>query len=435
MTVVHAGFLSHFVQCLSSKDDVLSLLTALPRDELDAPLAALRTLLTTPSSAHKAPWPHVCIEDMDSQHISTVLTALPTIRLISIRNLDRLCEVLREATNEPDSSPYAAAIAFATRWGHKVTTIALWMWPQDNSAEALATIIRHCTSICAIGVSAVALDPACIKAAIFAAQHAKKIHYASRNGDVYDCGDWRQLFGAWLASGHATELRLDGLTSDDNIGFARAIAAATSLTSLKLTNTPDLLQGLVEAAVPLMYITQLRLVIDHEDGALADALLTNWITLPALRVLKLRSEDSADVTFVLQLLPRLVMLDELSFETCTLRSVPALREAPAPCRLRILSTRTLQCDGDDDACLDLYAWAARSPYLQVVNVEATDAVWRKPVLFGRQLRRWIQDGVDRISLQDCDVDDKNIIAIAVTKTIAKIWTPGRHDFTYDSITT
>ncbi|EQC35338.1 hypothetical protein SDRG_07050 [Saprolegnia diclina VS20] len=366
MAVVHAGVLSNIVQYVSSSHDVLSLLDALPRDALDTPLRTLQTLVSPPVAA---PWPHLCVDDLDCQHTLTLLAALSTFCSVSIENLYKLTEVLRDASSEPESDALCAAtIDFARKWGHKVTHIAAWWWPEEYTADTIATIIRHCTGLNSI-------------------THAKRIVYASSIlQDVYDCGDWRHVFGDWLASAHATELRLDNIMCEDSVGFARAIAAATSLTSLKLTNAPVLLQGLVEAGVVLQYITQLRLVVDHSDSIFADALVSNGVNLPALRVLKLRSEDDADMTFVLRLLPYLVALE----------------------RRRRRGT----CDEDDDVCLDLFAWAERSPCLEVVNVDAIDVVWRKPVLFGRQLRRWIQSGVDRVSLEDCDVDDMSITAIA-----------------------
>ncbi|KDO19700.1 hypothetical protein SPRG_14778 [Saprolegnia parasitica CBS 223.65] len=172
MAVVQSNVLVDIMHCLDSTKDVLSLLQALPPASLDAPLAALWTLLATPDALDAKHWPQVCVEEIDRRYTSTVLAALPLFRSIRIKNIERLNAMLLDV-------------------------------PIDEH--------------------------------------------------------WRPVLSTWLASGHATHLHLDNFTCDDDVEMGHNIAATTSLTSLKLNDSPGVVQGLVDANVPLPSITELRL--------------------------------------------------------------------------------------------------------------------------------------------------------------------------------
>ncbi|KDO18558.1 hypothetical protein SPRG_16110 [Saprolegnia parasitica CBS 223.65] len=146
-------------------------------------------------------------------------------------------------------------------------------------------------------------------------------------------------------------LRLGNFSGDDDHGFARAIAAATSLSSLELT--------------PLL-----------------------------------------DSTFLLALLPRLLKLEELTLKTSVLRVEPALLNAPVPRHLR---TPTLTYCTMDDAT-GLLHWA--SSCLATVALNMCDKVCSKPAPFGHYLRRWIAGGITTVMLKICEWNAKSIFAVA-----------------------
>ncbi|EQC35337.1 hypothetical protein SDRG_07049 [Saprolegnia diclina VS20] len=397
MAVVHhTGVLIHIAHCLRSTKDVLSLLQALPRHALDAPLAALLTLLTTPETLRvvERSWPWASIEEYGHDDIATVFAALPIFRSVQINCLHAFWAA---------SEPHRPAT-----WGHEVEFI-----PSDGSisrnrnVSALLRLLRLCPNLHAIVVHIDRSDPALTASILQAAQHVKRIHFVTPDQTEYNCGNWRPLFAEWLASGHATHLGIIGLTCDDNVGFARAIAAATSLTSLQLAVASGVLQGLVDVATPLKAITKLRLAAPNDSMSL-EPFVTNLIDLSALQVFDLSSDNELDLTFGLALLPRLGKLKELELTHCNLRAVPALPEAPAHLRLLDVSYSSM----NDETCLGLLHWASQSPCLDTIWLKMCDTVSRKPVLFASYLRRWITGSVTFVALDRCELDEKSVIAIA-----------------------
>ncbi|EQC35336.1 hypothetical protein SDRG_07048 [Saprolegnia diclina VS20] len=414
--VHHTGVVAHIAHCLASTKDVLSLLEALPRHALDAPLAALQTLLTTPETLRVVAryWPRACIEEFDGGDTVTVLAALPIFRSISIERLQKLHDVLRDASSEPATTLYAATIDFASKWGHKVASIDNIVLRESDDMDALPRTLRLCTGLDSIDVSIDTSDAASVASILHAAQHVKRITLSAHSDNGYDCGDWRPLFADWLASGHATHLCLDRLMCDDTVGFVRAIAAATSLTSLHLDNASRLMQGLVDAATPLKAITQLRLCVPHDD-IFAEPFVSSLVNSSALRTLELdtlsENGPEVDLSFVLTLLPRLVVLEKLSIETCVLRAEPALLVAPAPRHLRTLNVQYCVIQ-DDDMWLGLFHWTSQSPCLTTVTLNFCNLVSNKPALFAGYLRQWITGGVTSVDLVNCDLNEKSVIAIA-----------------------
>ncbi|KDO18557.1 hypothetical protein SPRG_16109 [Saprolegnia parasitica CBS 223.65] len=411
ISVGHAGVLVHIVQCLSSAEDVLSLLDALPRHTLDAPLAALYTLLTTPKTYRVVDWywPRACIAAFTSRHFPTLLAALPIFRSISMKFRRELDAVLRNATSESTTIPHAATIAFVSKWGHKIKSIVVKLRLLPDAMDAFPRLVRLCTGLDSIVVYVDKSHPAFVAATIRAAQHTKRMSLVSYKANGYKSGDLQPLLAAWLASGHATHLYLKNIACHVSVGLARAIAAATSLASFKLDNAPGLLQGLVEAAIPLKALNALRLTL-HEDETFAEPFLTNWIDLSALRTLEVLSVNDLDLTYVLALLPHLLTLEELTLNFCVLHAVPALHAAPAPSNLRTLNVS--YCHMNDETCLSLLAWASQSPCLETITLNMCRTVRSKPELFGRYLRRWILSGVSHVVLDRCVLDEENIIAIA-----------------------
>ncbi|KDO25792.1 hypothetical protein SPRG_09088 [Saprolegnia parasitica CBS 223.65] len=340
------------------------------------------------------------------RHSPTLLAALPIFRSISMKFRRELDAVLRNATSESTTMPHAATIAFVSKWGHKIKSIVVKLRLLPDAMDAFPRLVRLCTGLDSIVVYVDKSHPAIVAATIRAAQHVKRMSLVSYKADGYTSGDLQPLLAAWLASGHVTHLYLKNIACHASLGLARAIAAATSLASFKLNNAPGLLQGLVEAAIPLKALNALRLTLD-EDEAFAEPFLTNWIDLSALRTLEVLSVNDLDLTYVLALLPHLLTLEELTLNFCVLHAVPA---APAPNSLRTLNVS--YCHMNDETCLSLLAWASQSPCLETITLNMCRTVRSKPELFGRYLRRWIMSGVSHVVLDRCVLDKKNIIAIA-----------------------
>ncbi|EQC35341.1 hypothetical protein SDRG_07053 [Saprolegnia diclina VS20] len=269
VVVHHAGIVAHIAQCLALTKDVLSLLEALPRRALDAPLVALRTLVATPNALDDEHWPHVCIEDIDCPSIPTVLTALPTFCSVHVKYFGKLSDKLRDASSAPARAPHAAAIDVATKWGHKITSFDATLGPKANQVDALTRIIRLCTGLVSIYARPVgrldpsgAQDTSFLAAVLHAATHAEHVALFSPDEAEYNCGDWRPLLG----------------TSNSR------------------------------------------------------AFVSTLVDVSALSVLTLAANFEADYSFALTLLPRLVKLQELTLDRCMLEPMPSLRHTPCRLR-------------------------------------------------------------------------------------------------------
>ncbi|EQC35339.1 hypothetical protein SDRG_07051 [Saprolegnia diclina VS20] len=409
MAIVQPGVLRYIVQCLTSTRDVLSLLQALPRDALDASLAALWTLLSTPSEYEAKHWPQICIEDINGRYAPTVLAALPVFRSIRINNLGDLDYVLQAASSNVDDAPLASAILLAAKWGHKIAICTVDRRLDGYCLDDLINFFGLCTGLDEILVHPDELDQAFLAAVLHAAQHATRLEFSSTKASGLECGDWRPLLAAWLASGHATHLGLEAISFDDNEGLAYAIAAAPSLDSLSLAYASSVLRSFVHEAVPLPHLTQLQLHLDDNDGddVFAETLLREGIDVSALCVLSLEADFEWDGTFVLELLPDLLALQELSLTGCSLQSMPPLH---VPRHLKLLELQ--ECDMDDDVCLELLAWASQAPCLTTLRLVTISTPRTNPDRFGRFLRQWIRKGVGRIEIVHCDLNEKSGFAIA-----------------------
>ncbi|KDO18562.1 hypothetical protein SPRG_16114 [Saprolegnia parasitica CBS 223.65] len=360
MAVVQPGVVAHIAHCLGSTKDVVSFLQALPRDALDAPLVALQTLLTSGGLNQTSIWPQVAVEFLADPNGANVRAALPAFRSISIHNLYSLAEKLRDAS----SDALEAIVAFAATWGHKITSIDVTFWLQPKDNDVLTRVLGLCTGLVSVAANIDAVsDPATLATIVQAAQHAKRIVFYSDIDQTFPCGDWRCIFAHWLASGHATGLGLQEFSSTDDAAFARAIATTTSLTSLALTNTDGVLQGLLKAAMPLHHLTELRVVTPH--NGVAETLLSTFLDPSRLRMLELDiGIDDADLAIVLTLLPRLVRLEELSLRNGLLEGEPDVSMAPR-CPRELCIDR---CTIDDGAFSGLLAWASQSPCLETVSI-------------------------------------------------------------------
>ncbi|KDO17283.1 hypothetical protein SPRG_17287 [Saprolegnia parasitica CBS 223.65] len=345
ISVVDAGVLLHIVQCLSSIDDVFSLLQALPRHALDAPLAALRTLLPTTLKADQ--WPQVCIEVFDSRYTSTVLTALPAFRSIRINDLSKLDEVLRAASQEYGADG-SATIALAAKWGHKIKSIDVSDFQEDNNNGALARILRPCTGLDEVHICEPS-DASELEAVTAAAQYVTRMELLEIDKNIFLRERWLSTITTWLASGRAENLGLSYFESADDLQLARCIATAASLTSLTLWQADSVLQALSNVAAPLLNMTKLCL---HTISGI-EGFLTKCVNLSTL-----------------QLLPRLVALRELSLMGCAMEWVDQLDSTPAPRHLAVLQFEA--CGMDDATCLALLEWASQSPCLKTVTLIATE---------------------------------------------------------------
>ncbi|KDO18563.1 hypothetical protein SPRG_16115 [Saprolegnia parasitica CBS 223.65] len=414
IAVVHTNILVDIMRFLDSTKDLLSLVQALPRDALDASLVAFRTLLVTPNVLNIKLWPQVCIEDIDLRYTSTVLAALPIFRSIRIAELARLNATLlgRCIQDDPPSPP--SHDRFRRQVGHKVDSMSVTSCEQKRGMDKLQRILRLCTGLRHVDCTTFESAPMFLNVVVHAVPHVQRLAYCSLNlsddDAISPCEPWRPVLSTWLASGHATHLHLDNFTCDDDVGLGHCIAATASLTSLKLQDSPGVVQGLVAASVPLPNITELRL--HSPDADILNNFVTHRMHHPRLRVLELAATHGVDVTFALALLPQLSALEELAFGQCTLREAPALDSTPSP-RLRAL--RLTYCDMENDVLVSLLDYASRSPCLETVELNMCDMPQTPPELerLGRSFRQCIEAGVRSITLHDCELTCVEAIAKVV----------------------
>ncbi|KDO19886.1 hypothetical protein SPRG_14729 [Saprolegnia parasitica CBS 223.65] len=407
MAVVQSNVLVDIIHCLDSTRDVLSLLQALPPASLDAPLAALWTLLVTPDALDAKHWPQVCVEEIDRRYTSIVLAALPLFRSIRIKSIVSLNATLLDAPIEYGTWSRPATADFAAKWGHKIESIEVMPCEEGRGMDEMRRILRRCTGLRRIDCIVDESNATFLNAAVQAVPHVQRIVFLSTC--LFRSEHWRPVLSTWLASGHATHLHLDIFTCDDDVEMGHDIAATTSLTSLKLNDSPGVVQGLVDAKVPLPNITELRLQSARSD--ILRNFVTHRIHHPRLRVLELASNYDASCTFVLLLLPQLSALEELTFHQCKLRDVPALQKTPTP-RLRLLHLAS--CDMDDNVLVRLLDWASRSPSLETVELALCDLPWHEPELgrFVRSLQKCIAVGASSITI--------HAFSLRCVKTIAEV---------------
>ncbi|KDO25790.1 hypothetical protein SPRG_09086 [Saprolegnia parasitica CBS 223.65] len=258
---------------------------ALPRHALDAPLAAQQTLWMAPSAFRNSTGrTSASYSWTDYHNEATVLTALPTFRSIRIRHLGGHDEELRDLGNNERE---VTSVAFAAKRGHKVTRIDVTPWLEVRHNTALTRVCGLCTGLVSLAATVtIESDATILTAVIHAARHVKP----------HRMGFFR-------------------FTCDDDVDMGHCFAATTSLTSLKLQDSPRVIEGLVAASVPLPNITELRLHSSHAD--ILKDIVTQRINHPRLRVLELAANYDADATFALALLPQLSALEELLFDLCT----------------------------------------------------------------------------------------------------------------------
>ncbi|EQC35340.1 hypothetical protein SDRG_07052 [Saprolegnia diclina VS20] len=430
MSVVDSDVLIVIVQYLASPDDVVSLLQAVPRTKLVAPLVALQTLLTTSSAWESKNWPQLCIEMKDDRYRPLICAAAPAFPSIRIGDLHMLGSMLPGPSNSLDTQ-HAAIIAFAAEWGHKIESIDVTEWLDGGCIDVLTHVLHLCTGLASltINVDTEEINPSHFAAVVHAASHARRIDVWTMDGSLSRCGDWRPIFGSWLASGHATHLGLtDAFAADDDDdddddddledfqvkrfndpnGFARAMTAATSLTSLRLVRCDVLLQSLLDTDASMRHITALHLDTSRRD--VVEWLLSTKINLSGLRELGIGSDAQDDYSFVLALLPRLVSLEKLSLEGCALRSVPnALPESPRHLKALALSLCVAM---DDSTVFRLLDWASQSPCLQSITLERCTAVGRDATRVERLVRQWIGANVRDVTFDLCEFNAATVNALA-----------------------
>ncbi|EQC35335.1 hypothetical protein SDRG_07047 [Saprolegnia diclina VS20] len=411
MAVVHTGaFVRIILQYLASPNDVLALLQALPRHALDAPLAALRTLVVAAWDTLRLEWPHVRIEAMPTSCLGITLAALPLFQSIRIRSLSSLNAVLCDACGELEltaHAPLEATIAFASVWGHKIASMHVEPWLHADDKDALAHILGLCTGLDEISIQADDADQSLL-AAVLGAQHATRVSLFSLKMGDCECGDWRPLFAEWLASGRAAHLSLNGFRCGDNDGLARAIAATATLTSLALVDVDSVLESFVHAVIPLPHVTQLCLSTSAADDVIVKAFLTRVVHRSKLVELEIQAENASDLTFLTALLPQLDTLQKLVLKDCDMHIAPVLRSSTS-C-LQMLHMHT--CRMADEAVLWLLAWASTSPALTTVQFDAIPTPQSQYLdRFCQYLGQWIAAGVECVTLRDCRLDEMSVMAI------------------------
>ncbi|EQC26441.1 hypothetical protein SDRG_15722 [Saprolegnia diclina VS20] len=381
-------------QCLASPIDVAAFLSALPATSLDAPLTALRELLTRPGP-FSFEWPTPDLDVVTESDRTLVRIALPA--LVSVRAQG--VKVFARLFNRPAATHAIKCLDhFAQRFATKLTQLHL-----DATltySDAFCVLLSRCTHLESIRLAASGSN---VLTAVTTPNHrVRSIRLEMEL--VKTTPRWTPLLTKWLSSGFASRVKVHTPLIADVDDLALAIATTPSLRALFVHHSDAILHALLATRRALSQIIELRVVTDETD--LIPRLL-QLVDHSAMKVLEFLG--AADFSYILALLPQLPSLHELSLHYCTLGAMP-LDTSTWP-QLRTASFEGVKFEANTfDALL---AYLVRATHLTEVVLNGCALVAAKIDLLSRALPQWMQQGLTYLSLVDNQLDNRSAALLAI----------------------
>ncbi|EQC26779.1 hypothetical protein SDRG_15429 [Saprolegnia diclina VS20] len=345
------------VQCISSPQDVVAFLRAIPAPLLSAPLTALLALLSTSSPTVLGHWPAMILERVDARCLDLALdalAALPAIRISSYEALERAL-----TGRFPDLAAFTAA------WPTKVTHLDHDIDADD--VDDVRCFVTHCTH----------LDYMCVHVDAFA-ELLPFLPSSLRHVLLTGCGDdpfapprdddndndddddhenggsnLAPSLLQWLENGKNNNKHVSfdaKLGKAEAAAIANVLALTSSMATLEIDESHQLVQALLASTTPRLHVTSFLL---HQASVRNAMLLVTRLHLTSLT--RLEIEAVSDLGWVLPLLASMPHLEELALGYGQLHEIPdALSEATP--RLRKLALSGV--DVSDQAFDALFQWTS-----------------------------------------------------------------------------
>ncbi|KDO20072.1 hypothetical protein SPRG_14220 [Saprolegnia parasitica CBS 223.65] len=410
--------LTSIVQCLQSPRDALVFLSALPLTSLDAPLAATKELLTRPGRFVHT-WPHLSLDELDSEKAALALAALPA--LVS------LCKPAAERVDWSPSTTVATMsfVDFISSWPLKMTYFES-MWFDDFDTDVVCSLLRRCTRLQAVRISR---DEDIVDLLAAVTTPAHRVEKLSLFYTDEATMDWTSLLRPWLSSGHARHLSFETARATDVVGLARALATTSSLTSLDICNNDDLVQAFLTLQLPLHQLMKVHLVEVEPERARRFLRLCDVAKLTSLEIV-----GEGDHEDTLALVPRMPALRHLSLRWGELRLTHN-----ATSRWPHLESLELCAVHFDDKAFDtVLAYLERVQGLQKIMFNVCHSLETRFLDLSRTLVRLINNGLTRACLSGANLDDTSAALLALTLRQCRNVSPvtfdlGDNDFSMDGV--
>ncbi|KDO28262.1 hypothetical protein SPRG_20133 [Saprolegnia parasitica CBS 223.65] len=294
---IPAAVIGSLVEYMDARLDAKAILLAIPHDELTAPLAALRRLMTT-AKAFDGQWPMVNPEFVPDDYIQLVFVALPVIPKLQVNSVWCMEDQLRDC--DLDVATVLAALT------PKLTAMVFW-YTDPFEKPPLRSFLPMCTRL--VHVSVYERD---IAAAVLPLL-PPSVCELSLHGQEYGPDDLAAL-SRWLKTGRAKRLVLNQFNSETSAGaMAEMLATTASVTSVALIDSDGLIHALAAAQRPLWHFTDVKIDTDN-DIDWAGILI---LLLDLSKLTRLVADALGDWSWFVSLL-KMPLLQELALRSITL---------------------------------------------------------------------------------------------------------------------
>ncbi|KDO23638.1 hypothetical protein SPRG_11084 [Saprolegnia parasitica CBS 223.65] len=394
------------IQCMATPSDVKAFLEALPASARSAPLAALHELLQAPQRA---------VRDRQATEQQAMDYIWPLLHLMELTPAAKRLALAAKAvfpavyTNNYNPPEDMDAVAWLDAWKGTVTHYDHFDCRDDQELTRLCNVLRQCTSLKVVNVRD-CNDDAAVLEAVMATARSIVVTCSQRRAAL------RATLARWLASGHAEHLWFQAITLSDDVGdhddesvnewLAQLLALPTTLSSLKLCLHADgTLGALVAVARSLPQLVSLR--IEHHAGSETATVLhlLHQLNTTQLRSLDLDGSFECSVDALLGTLASLTALEKLSITRARILR-PAFKTGIALTLRRVKLTRVI---------FSLASW--RVFFAHVAHLEEFTwygLPWISPPIqtIAPSLRKWIQGGARKITIDDCFIGDEGAFHLA-----------------------
>ncbi|KDO32375.1 hypothetical protein SPRG_02852 [Saprolegnia parasitica CBS 223.65] len=259
---------------MTSPDDVLNFLHALPHSALDDVLWALLRLFDV--VRHDAVWPEVDLAAVPAVARGVLQRALPAIPVIRVSKYVDSCGLVLPPTvsvvvdhasraQDARASPRPRTVIMLPSAFYdcptKVVDVTLDLLPENN--EAMCRALTFCTNV---RTAKVTWD--------------EHVHFRSTQYEAPLLDDIRGFY-TWLSASHVTSVVFEGIDFSPRgaVFLAYALLQSPTVKRLDLRDVPNLTRAFVAANLPSLpalpplpsHLTTLRLRLQHWDADLVDA--------------------------------------------------------------------------------------------------------------------------------------------------------------------
>ncbi|EQC41821.1 hypothetical protein SDRG_00680, partial [Saprolegnia diclina VS20] len=336
-------------RCMTSPDDVLNFLRALPHSALDDVLYALLRLFDV--VRHDAVWPELDLAAVPAVARGVLQRALPAIPAIRVSKYVDSCGLVlpptlsvvvdhASRTLDAHASPRPRTVIMLPSAFYdcptKVVDVTLDLLPENN--EAMCRALTFCTNVRKAKVTWDEVDQPAIDdflgMMITSWHRVQHVHFRSTQYEAPLLDDIRGFY-TWLSASEVTSVVFEGIDFSPRgaVFLAYALLQSPTVTSLDLRDVPNLTRALVAANLPSLpampplppHLTTLRLRLPHWDADLVEA-WAKKLEKANLRVLEMDASTLTGATSLLAAAATMPRLTDLLIAGDHLRDLPILSQ-------------------------------------------------------------------------------------------------------------